>query len=112
MVFENKTNKDQKILKELTKKLVTSDDNLWDFGLHLDFTYEQIEQKRNNNPRCVELAAFTLACHWWNYEIYSDYKKRTKLLEFCKVVKKLHLKSEIKELLEINPRNEEQEVWV
>ena len=101
MILESETNKDQLVLKKVTKRLVTSKDDLIEFGLYLGFTSDMIEQKVTNSPPIIEVAAFTLACHWWNFSINSSYQKKMKLLKFCEKVKKLNLKSEIKELLEI-----------
>ena len=108
-VLYSDTNKEQLALKKLTQRLITSIDDLISFGLYLGFTCNMIEQRITNNPRSVEGAAFTLACDWWSFSIKSIEEKKPELLKCCEVVNKLNLKSEIKELLEIETSHVEQE---
>ena len=63
MMLDSETNKTHIMLRKVTRILVSTDDDLMDFGLHLGFTYEMIIQKRTNNPHSVEGAAMDMACH-------------------------------------------------
>ena len=65
-VKQQEVSRDQLLLREVTKLLVTSDVNLVDFGLHLGFGRDEITQMKTNNPNSVETAAWGLACNWWD----------------------------------------------
>ena len=97
--FEQEDNKEQVMLRKVTEMLVSSHDNLFDFGLHLGFTYEQIEQRRTNCPFSVQIAALGLACQYWDRRPETVLEKQRKILSCCKELKKLHLKAKIKDIL-------------
>ena len=76
----SEANKEQSILKRVTQVLISTDDDLMEFGLHLGFTYEMVVQRRTNNTRNVESAAMDLACHWWSYSTDTVVQKKKQLL--------------------------------
>ena len=99
-IVGSETNIRQQMLRNVTRKLISTVDDLMDFGLHLGFTYEMIIHKRTNHPGSVEGAAMDLACHWWDHSTETvDWKKR-KLCMLCKELKKEHLRAGLHEVLE------------
>ena len=93
------TNKTQMMLMKVTTILISTDDDLMNFGLQLGFTYEMVIQKRSNHPRSVEGAAMALACHWWDRCTKTvDWRKR-ELSSSCTTLKKEHLRGKVDEVL-------------
>ena len=100
-IFRSETNREQLLLKRVTQMLISTDDDLMEFGLYPGFTYDMVVQKRTNNPGSIEGAAMDLACHWWKYSNDSFTEKKRQLLLFCLEIKKAHLVSNIAEILGI-----------
>ena len=78
----------QEILAEITRELITADDELMRFGLHLNFTYDMIQQTRTNHPQSVEGAALHLACLWWEDGMTTRDEKVPTLLEAVRAIGK------------------------
>ena len=79
----------QEILAEITRELITADDELMRFGLHLNFTYDMIQQTRTNHPQSVEGAALHLACLWWEDGMTTRDEKVPTLLEAVRAIGKV-----------------------
>ena len=67
-MLRGKLNKEQSVLKKFTDQLITSDDDLVTFGLHLGYTFETVKQTKTNHPKSVEGAALDLVCLWWDHD--------------------------------------------
>ena len=93
------TNKTQIMLRKVTSILISTDDDLMNFGLHLGFTYEMVIQRRSNHPRSVEGAAMALACHWWDRCTKTVDGRKRELYSSCTALKKEHLRSKVDEVL-------------
>ena len=87
-VLRSKLNKEQLVLKKFTDQLITCDDDLVSFGLHLGFTCETIRQTRTNHPRSVEGAALDLVCHWWDQNTDPKQRKAEILIESLECLRK------------------------
>ena len=79
-VRKRESNKDERLLRDITKMLVVIEDDLIDFGLLLGFERYEIKQIYTNNPRSVENAAWELACDWWN----KDRKVKSQKIQFLR----------------------------
>ena len=101
------SNRNHILLREVTKLLISKETELIDFGLHIGYKQDQIEQKLTNNPRSVETAAWSLACEWWDFSQQSYVEKSQILLDAVDRIGKAALKSDIHALLEMpSPRQE------
>ena len=83
-------------MRKVTKRLITSDEDLVDFGLHLGFEQDEITQVRTNNPHSIENAAWNLACRWWKVSTDDIHIKLNKLQTSVEVLGKFNLREEIK----------------
>ena len=84
---------------KVIKELISTNEDLMDFGLHLGFTYEMIIQKRGNNFRRVADVAMDLAHHWWVHCTETVDRKIRILYLSCKALKKEHLRATVDEVL-------------
>ena len=79
---------EQSMLKKFTDQLITSDDDLVTFGLHLGFTCEAIKQSRTNHPHSVEGAGLDLVCRWWDQDTDTKRRKAEILIESLQPLRK------------------------
>ena len=73
-----------------------------DFGLELDYTHGEIDQQRTNNPNKVEIAAWNLACEWWDSRPRTD-SRADKVKQIVQAVEAAGKISQIQELLRNMP---------
>ena len=60
------TNQDHRLLRSLTRDIITSDLELIDFGLQLDLPPSMVKQKLRDYPRSIEMASYMVASEWWD----------------------------------------------
>ena len=96
---KKETNKHHRILRDITKVIICTIPEAYDFGLSLGFTYGEITQKLTNYSRCVEMAGWGLACEWWDSSRRSYHEKSQFLLEAVRYLEKGHLEEQIREKL-------------
>ena len=89
----------QEMLADITNELITTDDKLTKFGLHLGFTYDMIQQTKTNHPGSVEGAALHLACLWWEDGMTTEEEKVPISLEAVRAIGKVRLVTWVEEKL-------------
>ena len=92
-------NQEQIRLRDVTREAVCSETELFDLGLHLGYTIEQIKQKRTNHPYSMENAALDMTCEWWDSDQQSDIKKIEVLKGAVTRIGKVQLGSRVKSML-------------
>ena len=98
-VLTQELSRQQGILAEITREIITTGDELTRFGIHLGFTYDMIQQTRTNHPGSVEGAALHLACLWWEDGIPTREEKVPTLLEAVRSIGKIRLVSWVEKQL-------------
>ena len=86
-------------MKDVTKRLINTSEQLFDFGLHLGFGLDDIFQQQSNLPNSVESAALALANEWWKTSSESQERKIKFLADCPEVLKKPNLKVEVEEII-------------
>ena len=93
-------------MRRITKRLISTDEDLLDFGLNLGFERDEIIQMKTNNPNSIETAAWCLACEWWK-EGGQKYERKYLINKIKKAVLdlgKLELMGSIGEMIRENDR--------
>ena len=86
-------------MNDVTKRLINTGEQLFDFGIHLGFGLDAIYQKRSNFPHSVESAALALANEWWETSSASQ-EDKIKVIAGCpEVLNKPNLKVEVEEII-------------
>ena len=88
----------ERLLKEITKRLIDEEGNLDDFGLFLKCTTSEIKKARADN-RKIDRAGWSLACKWWKSKNLSRDRKMEILPEAANAVGKDVLRDEIQEII-------------
>ena len=94
-----KSNEDHTLLRKITKRLISTQEELLDFGLHLGFGRDDIVQMLTSNPGSVESAGWGLACEWWKVGNESPAKRFEILCESAEAIGKHHLKETVREMI-------------
>lgn len=64
------------VLLRKVSKLVTTEDKLYDIGIHLGLRHHHIEEARTNNSNSITMAAFHMLLKWRNiFFINADEEK-------------------------------------
>ena len=87
------------LLKDVTKRLINTSEQLFDFGIHLDFGLDDIFQQQSNFPNSVESAALALANEWWKTSSDSQERKIEVLTRCPEALKKPNLKVEVEDII-------------
>ena len=96
---QSKSNEEHTLLRRITKRLTSTQEELLDFGLHLGFVRDDIVQMLTNNPGSVESAGCGLACEWWKVGNESPAKRFEILCESAEAIGKHHLKETVREMI-------------
>ena len=60
------TSEDHKLLRSITRDVITNDLELIDFGFQLDLPPSMVKQKLSDYPRSIETASYMVASEWWD----------------------------------------------
>ena len=79
--------------------LITTDEELFDFGLSLGFPKGEIVQMKTNHPDSVQISGWFLACEWWESSLKTYEEKSHILAESALELGKIEVKNQIQEML-------------
>ena len=74
-----------------------------DFALELGYKHGEIDQQKTNNPCRVEIAAWNLACAWWDSRPTTE-SRADKVKQVVQAVEAAGKIGEIEELLRTMPK--------